>query len=104
MFPGVSPLRHLTRVLPVVKLLTRGAVVVAVTAVGWLLVGETVRSGRLPPEPLGLAALWLPPTLFGVPTAYAGAVLLLGGLVLFGEGGGSSTGGWFAGGGDGGGQ
>jgi len=79
-------------------------VVVVVTAVGWLLVGRMVRSGRIPPAPLGLAALGLPATLFGIPTAYAGGILLLDALVLFGDGsGGSGTGGGIGAGGGGGG-
>jgi hypothetical protein len=33
----------------------------------------------------------VPATLFGIPIAYAGGILLFAGLLLFGEGGGGST-------------
>jgi uncharacterized membrane protein YgcG len=67
------------------------------------------RSGELPPEPLGLAAIGVPESMFGLPIAYFGAVVLVGIFMLFANGGsGSSSGyddghaGGFGDGGDGG--
>lgn len=88
----MGSLRILSWLLRTVGFLLRAAVAVVVTVVGWLFVGDMVSAGRLPAEPLGLAALGLPATLLGIPTAYAGGILLFVGLLLFGEGGsGSST-------------
>ena len=102
-----GPLATLFRVLGLVRKLIG---VVVVTVVGWVVVGEMVRSGQLPPAPLGLAERGLPATLFGLPTAYAAGIGLLDAFVLFGESGGSSSvddgvghGGGFGDGGDGGG-
>lgn len=51
------------------------------------------RSGELPPEPLGLAAMGLPESMFGLPIAYVGVVGLFGLFMLFAGGGsGSSSG------------
>jgi len=51
------------------------------------------RSGELPPEPLGLAAMGFPESMFGLPTAYFGTVVLFGLFMLFANGGsGSSSG------------
>ncbi|MFB6184139.1 MAG: hypothetical protein ABEI96_06245 [Haloarculaceae archaeon] len=73
------------------------SVVAAITAiVGWVVVRDMVSSGQLPSEPLGLAAMGFPGTLFGIPTAYAGGILLIAVLVLFGDGASSSSTGGFA--------
>lgn len=97
-------LRLLSGVAVAVGLLIKGAVMVVVTIAAWLAVQNMVQSGQLPPDPLGLAAMGLPQQFFGIPTTYAGAILLFDGLVLFGDGGsGSGTGGGFGGGGGGGG-
>jgi uncharacterized membrane protein YgcG len=60
------------------------------TIVGWFVVQDMVHSGQLPSEPLGLAAMGAPETLFGIPTVYAGGILLIAWLLLFGDSGSSS--------------
>lgn len=73
------------------RFVIRFAAAVVVTAVGWVFVGQLVATGQLPPRPLGLAGMGLPATVFGLPTAYAAGVLLLAGLLAFGESGGSGS-------------
>lgn len=102
--------RILALALGAVGVLIRVASVLILTAVGWL-VGDMVKAGQLPPAPLGLAAMGLPARVFGIPSAYAGGILVLDALLLFGASGGRSHaddgalghGGGFGDGGDGGG-
>ncbi|MFB6160074.1 MAG: hypothetical protein ABEJ61_02745 [Haloferacaceae archaeon] len=103
---GLYLLFGVRSLLGVLGALVRLATVGVVTVVGWVVVRDTVNAGRLPAEPLGLADAGLPATLFGLPTAYAGGLLLFAVLVLFGESGGGGVGvedGGFGGVGDGGG-
>jgi uncharacterized membrane protein YgcG len=93
----------LTGLLVGFKLLRRLVAVVVVTVVGVVLVREMVRSGQLPPAPVDPAAVGLPPTVFGIPTAYAAGIALVDLFVLFGESGGGGAGGGIAGDGHGGG-
>jgi uncharacterized membrane protein YgcG len=110
----MSLVRLLKGAAVVFGLLQRLVAVVVVTVVGGVVVQRLVRNGQLPPAPLGLAAMGLPATVFGLPTAYVGGIAVLDLFVLFGEGGGGTSvdgdvdggfgdGGGFGGGGDGGG-
>ena len=107
-FRGMPIFRLLSGAVTALRLLQRLVAVAVVTAVGVVFVREMVRSGQRPPAPLGLAASGLPPTVFGIPTAYAGGIALVDLFVLFGESGGAShadgavgDGGGFGGGGGG---
>lgn len=79
--------RLLSHALRIAGFVRRLVAVVVVSIVGWALVEDMVASGQLPPAPLGLAATGLPATVFGIPAAYAGGILLFDGFLLFGESG-----------------
>ncbi|PSQ18753.1 hypothetical protein BRD00_04110 [Halobacteriales archaeon QS_8_69_26] len=97
-------LRTALSVASLVGLLFKAVFALVFVGIAWVAVGQLVGQGELPAEPLGLAAAGLPGTVLGIPTAYAAGLVLLGLLILFGDGSTSGDGDFDGGfGGDGGG-